>query len=218
MIRLVDVTKHYFSEGKRTVVASSMSIEFPAGRAVGLLGRNGAGKSSLLRLIAGTMQPTSGHIERRGSISWPVGLASGFHPDLSGAQNTRFIARIYGVDTDALVEFAREVSELGDHFFLPFRTYSSGMRARLGFAVSMGIDFDTYLIDEVTSVGDQNFRDKSEEMLLARLAGRGAIVVSHNLGFLTRICHAGVVLEGGRATWFDSIADAIAQHRGNMAA
>ncbi|SMX23809.1 hypothetical protein [Boseongicola aestuarii] len=131
-------------------------------------------------------------------------------------QNTRFVARVYGVDTNRLETFVREMAELGDHFRLPFRTYSAGMKARLAFAVSMGIDFDTYLIDEVTSVGDAAFRAKSEMVLADRIRDRAAIVVSHNLPLLARICSAAVVLEQGRAVWFDDVDAAIATHQGAL--
>ena len=139
---------------------------FPTGAVVGLLGRNGAGKTTLMQMIAGTMEPTSGRILSDGSISYPVGFAGSFHRDLTGAQNTRFVARIYGIDTEALVAFVEDFAELGKHYHLPFRTYSAGMRARLAFGVSMGIPFDFYLIDEVTAVGDANFREKSREVFL----------------------------------------------------
>ena len=139
---------------KRPVVILRISLSIPAGLPVALLGRNGAGKSSLLRMIAGTMQPDQGHIDVHGSVSWPVGFAGSFHGDLTGLQNTRFVGRIYGVDTDQLVGFVHDFSELGERFRLPVRSYSQGMRARLGFALSMGIAFDSYLIDEVTAVGD----------------------------------------------------------------
>ena len=216
MIRLVDVTKTFRADGVSKTVAREISLTMPGGAAVALIGRNGAGKSSLLSMIAGTMRPTSGRIEVDGSVSWPVGFAGSFHGDLSGMQNTRFVARIYGIDTDQLVGFVYEVSELGDHFFLPFRTYSQGMRARLGFAMSMGIDFDTYLIDEVTSVGDEAFRAKSEILLRDRLKTRGAIVVSHSAPMLKRMCSAAVVIENGEATWFDTVEAGLRQHRRNM--
>lgn len=216
MIRLVDVSKTFRSDGIATKVADRISLTLPPGVPVALIGRNGAGKSSLLKLIAGTLRPDSGRVEAFGSVSWPVGFAGSFHGDLSGLQNTRFVARIYGVDTDQLVDFVHQISELGDHFYLPFRTYSQGMRARLGFATSMGIDFDTYLIDEITSVGDESFREKSEEMLRARLETRGAVVVSHSAPLLKRMCKAAVVIEDGRATWFDNVEAALRQHRQNM--
>ena len=146
MIRLENLTKIFTLEGRRKVVMQDVNVEFPTGQSVALLGRNGAGKSTLLQMIAGTLAPTSGRIVSTGSISWPVGFAGSFHPELSGAQNTRFVARIYGVDTDELVEFVQGFAGLGQHFHLPFRTYSSGMRSRLAFDVSMGIPFGTYLV------------------------------------------------------------------------
>ena len=213
MIRLIDVTKRFHAGGVETLVADRISMVFPAGRSVALLGRNGAGKSSLLKMIAGTMKPTRGEIEVSGSVSWPVGFAGSLHGDLTGIQNTRFVARIYGIDSDDLVSFVDDFAELGAHFRLPVRSYSQGMRARIGFALSMGIGFDTYLIDEVTAVGDAAFRAKCEAALTERLEGRGAVVVSHSLGFLKRVCMAGVVIEAGRATWFDDVGAAIRAHR-----
>lgn len=216
MIRLVGVSKTFVNDGIRKTVADGISLTFPDRGAVALVGRNGAGKSTLLQMIAGTTRPTSGSIESDGLISWPIGLARCAHPDLSGMQNARFVARIYGVDTDALCNFVAEFSELGEHFFLPVRTYSSGMRARLNFALSMGIDFDTYLIDEVTSVGDASFRVKSEAYLRQRLKNRAAIVVSHGTGMLKRLCQAAVVVEKGKAMWFDTVHEALTQHRRNL--
>jgi capsular polysaccharide transport system ATP-binding protein len=216
MIRLIDLCKTYHAEGVAKTVADGINLTIPSGRSVALLGRNGAGKSSLLKIIAGTMRPTSGRVECDGTVSWPVGFAGSFHGDLSGVQNVRFVARIYGVDTDRLVDFVRDFAELGGHFNLPFRTYSQGMKARLGFAASMGIDFDTYLIDEITSVGDAAFREKSEEVLGDRLNSRGAIVVSHNMGLLQRMCDAAMVIENGELVWFEDVSSAVAEHQRNM--
>lgn len=218
MIRFHDVTKVYATRGLRKTVADHLTLTLPSDRSIALLGRNGAGKSTFLRLIAGTMRPTSGHIEIDGRVSWPVGFAGTFHPELTGLQNARFVARVYGVDTDELTELVRQVADIGAHFHQPVRTYSTGMRARLAFAISMGIDFDTYLIDEVTSVGDQAFRNRCEAMLNERLQGRGAIVVAHNLQVLRRLCDYGVVLEDGQARLFEDIDEAIATHEENMAA
>ena len=217
MIRLVGVSKTFYADGISKTIADNIDVTFPTGTSVALIGRNGAGKSSLLKIIAGTMRPSAGHVEVDGQVSWPVGFAGSFHGELSGLQNVRFVARIYGVDTDQLVDFVHETSELGDQFYLPFRTYSQGMRARLGFSTSMGIDFDTYLIDEVTSVGDESFRSKSEALLQERLESRSAIVVSHSGPMLKRLCDSAVVIENGAATWFDDVDDALRQHRENMA-
>lgn len=215
MITLENLTKIYRSDGKTKCVADNINAVFPTGRCVGLLGRNGAGKSTLLRLIAGTADPTSGRVRTKGSMSWPVGFAGSFHPDMTGFQNTRFLARVYGVDTDMLVEFVEDFAELGDHFNLPCRTYSSGMKSRLAFGVSMGIHFDTYLVDEVTAVGDSAFRQKSEAVFSHRLQNSGAVVVAHGVGLLKRICDMGAVLEDGKLTLYDDIQEAIAVHKSN---
>jgi capsular polysaccharide transport system ATP-binding protein len=218
MIQLENVSKSFTREGRHKVLMQDVNITFPSGVSVALLGRNGAGKSTLLQMIAGTQAPTSGRIISTGEISWPVGYAGSFHPELSGAQNTRFVARIYGVDTDELVDFVQEFAGLGQHFHLPFATYSSGMRSRLAFGVSMGIPFDTYLVDEVTAVGDAAFKAKSAALFKARMQNAGAFVVSHSMRMVREMCDVGVVLEGGKLTYFDDIEDAIAYHEDNMVA
>lgn len=216
MIRFEHVSKTFRLQGRSKTIAKDISIEFPSGHSVALLGRNGAGKSSLLRMISGTLSPSKGRIRRSGTVSWPVGFAGSFHPDLSGAQNTRFVARIYGCDTEELVEFVQDFANLGAHFRLPFRTYSSGMRSRLAFGVSMGIRFDTYLIDEVTAVGDAAFQSRSRDLLLARTRQSGAIVVSHAMGMIRQLCTSGAVLENGKLTYFPEVEDAITHHQSLM--
>ncbi len=216
MVRLENLTKVFHVDGQRKVVADNLNAVFPTGASVALLGRNGAGKSTLLSLIAGTMAPTSGRIVSTGTISWPVGFSGSFHGDLTGAQNVRFVARVYGVDTEALVAFVEEFAELGKHFHLPFRTYSSGMRSRLAFGVSMGVHFDTYLIDEITAVGDARFRRKSEALFADRMSKSAAIYVAHSMSSVRRLCRHGGVLENGKLTWFDDIEDAIEHYKSIM--
>ena len=217
MIRLQNLTKVFRSGGRTQVIADRISLTLPPGRAIGLLGRNGAGKSTLLKMIAGTVEPTSGRIVTKGTVSWPVGFAGSFHGDLTGAQNARFIARIYGVDTDDLVDFVADFAGLGAQFHQPFRQYSAGMKSRLAFGVSMGIRFDTYLVDEVTSVGDAAFRALSAEVFAERMRHAGAIVVSHGMGQIRELCDAAMVLEDGRLTWFEDVGEAIAHHTGTLA-
>jgi capsular polysaccharide transport system ATP-binding protein len=217
VIALRGLTKSFLLHGSRTVIADRIDCVFPTGVAVALLGRNGAGKSSLLQMIAGTMDPDEGEIVSDGFISWPVGFAGSFHADLTGAQNVRFVARVYGVDTDELVAFVRDFAELGEHFHLPFRTYSSGMRSRLAFGCSMGIQFDTYLVDEVTSVGDSTFKAKSARVFRERMRRSGAVVVSHSMGMVRRLCEAGAVLEEGRLTYFPEVGDAIDHYEAMVA-
>lgn len=212
MIVIENLRKTYHLRGRHKIVADGITVTFPARASVGLLGRNGAGKSSLLRMIAGTMDPDSGSIRIRGSVSWPVGFAGSFHGELTGRQNARFIGRVYGVDTDELTAFTEDFAELGQHFDLPVKTYSSGMRSRLAFGVSMGIGFDTYLVDEVTSVGDAAFRQKSERVFQERMRQSGAVVVSHAMGLIRRTCAHGAVLEEGRLTYYRDIEDAIRHH------
>lgn len=209
MIVLENLTKIYHSKGLRTVVANRINAVFPTGESVALLGRNGAGKSSLLRMIAGTMLPTSGRVLSDGTVSWPVGFAGSFHGELTGAQNVRFVARIYGVDTDALVDYVEEFSDLGVNYHKPFGTYSSGMRSRLAMGTSMGIDFDTYLVDEVTSVGDAEFKKKSRAVFSERMTSSSAIVVSHSMPFIRRVCTMGAVLHKGHLRFFEDVNEAI---------
>ena len=151
-----------------------------------------------------------------GNISFPIGLANSMHPHMSGAQNTKFIARIYGADTDALKNFVEDFAELGEKFYLPVKTYSSGMRARLLFGINMGLKFDTYLVDEVSAVGDASFREKSEYVFKERMREAGAIFISHSMALVRRMCTAGAVLEKGRITYYDDLEEAIRAHHNNI--
>tara|TARA_R110002074_G_scaffold305765_2_gene476870 strand:+ start:134 stop:805 length:672 start_codon:yes stop_codon:yes gene_type:complete len=216
MIELRNVSKEFVLKGRRKVVARNITAVFPDKRAVAILGRNGAGKTSLLKMLAGTMLPDSGEIISTGHISWPVGFAGSFHPELSGLQNTRFIARVYGVDTDELADFVSDFAELGQHFHLPIRTYSSGMRSRLAFGVSMGIHFDTYLVDEVTAVGDATFKEKSEALFTERLSNSSAVMVTHTMGQVRRLCNYVGVLHMGKLHFYDDVEEGIEFHQKMM--
>lgn len=216
MICVENLTKSFLLKGQRKYVARNLNVTFPDRGAIGLLGRNGAGKSTFLKVLSGTMRPDSGRIISSGEISWQIGFAGSFHPDLTGAQNVRFVARVYGVGTEELLDYVQDFAELGRHFYEPFRTYSSGMRSRLAFGTSMGIPFSYYLIDEVTSVGDAAFRAKCTRVLHERLETAGAIVVSHSDRVLKRLCRSGAVLEDGQLNWYDSIDDAIDLHKERM--
>jgi capsular polysaccharide transport system ATP-binding protein len=216
MITLDRVTKTYRLRRSRTVVLREASVTFPRGRSVGLLGRNGSGKSTLLRMIAGALEPDSGEIRRAADVSWPLGFSGGFHPALTGAQNARFVARIYGVDTDDMIASVEEFAELGPFMRMPVSSYSSGMKARLAFGVSMAVDFDIYLVDEITAVGDAMFRKKCAAAFAQKSSAADLIMVSHSMGVIREYCDAGVVLEDGVATYFDDIEDAIAAHNENM--
>lgn len=218
MIEFRDVSKHYFTPTSRKVVVDHLTLTLPFGAKVGVLGRNGAGKSTLLGMIAGTVRSASGEIRRHGRISWPLGFGGSFHSELTGAQNVRFVARIYGMDCDALVAYVEDFAELGEFMDMPVRAYSSGMKARLAFGMSMGIAFDWYLVDEITAVGDARFKKKSLAAFKDRLRDAGLMMVSHSTGTIRSYCSSGLVLEGGRVRYFEDVEDAIATHEANMAA
>ena len=216
MIRLEHVSKGFWTKSGRKVVADDISVTFPTGRSVGLLGRNGAGKTTLMQMIGGRIKPDAGTIERLGTVSWPVGFSGSFNREMTGAQNTKFIARVYGVDTEELCDYVQDFAELGHHFHEPVRSYSAGMKSRLAFGVSIGIPFDTYLVDEVTSVGDAAFKRKSRIAFRDRMREASAIVVTHSMAQIRKLCNAGAILDNGKLTYYDNVEEAIAQHHVNM--
>ena len=218
MIEFIHVSKSYRTRHRPKVLLNDFSLILPPGATVGVLGRNGAGKSTLLGMVAGTVRPDAGEIRRHASISWPLGFAGSFHPDLTGAQNVRFVARIYGADTDSLVAYVEDFAELGDFLEMPVRAYSSGMKARLAFGMSMGMAFDWYLVDEITAVGDAAFRAKALAAFKTRLGDAGMLMTSHSPGVIRAYCTSGLVLEGGAATFYEDVEEAIAQHETNMVA
>lgn len=217
MIQFSHLTKGFWVQDHYTTVIDDLNLTLPTGSSLALLGGNGAGKSTLFQLISGNMRPDEGYVRSDGTISWPIGFGGSFHNDLSGAQNTRFLARVYGIDTEELSDFVQDFSEIGAHFYMPLRTYSAGMRSRLSFGISMGIPFDTYLVDEVTAVGDARFRRKSRAVFRDRMKNASAILVSHNLDELEEFCDAAIVLHKGRLTYFADLKEAVAKHEANMA-
>jgi capsular polysaccharide transport system ATP-binding protein len=205
VIELNEITKAYQTRSGTNVVLDRISFSFPPRTNIGILGKNGAGKSTLLRVIAGTEQPDSGSISWRGLVSWPIGFSGGFNGSLSGEENCRFVARIYGVDIDEVVGFTMDFSELGEYFQMPVRTYSSGMRARLAFGLSMAIQFDAYLVDEVTAVGDANFQAKCRKAFEERSDRSSVIIVSHQLSTVRAYCERCAVLKNGKLLVFDNV-------------
>ena len=198
MIRLTNVSKDYPTRRGPRRVLSNVNMTIHPGERVGILGRNGAGKSTLIRLISGAEPPTVGRIDRNMSVSWPLAFTGGFHGSLTGADNVRFICRIYGVDLEPRFEFVKDFSELGMYLDEPVSTYSSGMRARLAFAISMTIDFDCYLIDEVMAVGDARFRDRCKVELFEKRRHKAMLIVSHSHRHLKGNCDRFLLIEGGR--------------------
>jgi capsular polysaccharide transport system ATP-binding protein len=213
MISFDNVTKVYRTHQGEKAVLRNVTCAFPQGRNVGILGPNGAGKSTLLRLISGSEGQDRGRISRAGRISFPLGFTGTFHPNLSGRQNAKFVARIYGEGVERVVAFVEDFSELGAYLDMPIMTYSAGMSAKLAFAVSLAIDFDVYLIDEVTEVGDARFRKKCAQVFAERMAWSDIIMVSHNSATVKAYCDMGAILNAGRIEFFDSIDRAMSQYR-----
>lgn len=197
MIQLTDVTKEYPSNHGIRQILRGINLTIQPGERIGILGRNGAGKSTLIRLISGAEPPTSGTIERNMSVSWPLAFSGGFQGGLTGADNVRFICRIYGVDYHPRFKFVEEFSELGSYLHEPVATYSSGMRARLAFAISMTVDFDCYLIDEVLAVGDQRFRDRCRVELFEKRKDKAMLIVSHSHRYLKGNCDRFLLFRDG---------------------
>lgn len=218
MIKLDRVYKSYRTQSGPNVVLNGISAEFPACESVGILGRNGAGKSTLLRILSGVEKPDSGTVSRLGRVSWPIGFAGGFSASLSGEENSRFIARIYGEDVDRVAGFANQFAELGKYFFEPIKTYSSGMRARLAFGLSMAIDFDTYLVDEVTAVGDKVFQEKCRRAFAERQERSSVIIVSHQHSTIRSYCKRCAVLHKGTLHLFDNVKDGARFYEGEVLA
>jgi capsular polysaccharide transport system ATP-binding protein len=207
MITVAGVSKDYHSETRRTYhrVLSNISFSIKPGEKIAVLGRNGAGKSTLIRLIAGIETPTTGSIDRTMSVSWPVGLHGGIGGTMTGNDNIRLISRIYDKPFDLMRDFVEDFAELGKYLAEPVITYSQGMRARLNFALSIAIDFDCYLIDEIIAVGDQRFQRRSQEELFDKRADRSLILASHVPHIVKEYCSRALVLHRGRGKMFDDL-------------
>lgn len=220
MIRLTDVSKYFTTPNGRKYVLRNINMNFPEKVNIGVLGLNGSGKSTLLRMIGGIDFPSSGSINIDGKISWPLGLAGGLQGGLTGEQNAKFVCRIYGDDSSVVsdkLKYIQSLSELNDYFSMPVKTYSSGMKSRLKFAISMAFDFDTYLFDEINAVGDARFRAKSRAILNEKRNVANYIMVSHNANDLIRDCDVVAVLNHGHIEVFENVRRGIRIYRKSIA-
>lgn len=209
MIELIGLSKYYPTSHGIHHVLRDVSLTIPTDQSIGILGRNGAGKSTLLRLIAGIESPDSGEVVRHARLSWPIGLAGGFHGALTGEENLRFVSRIYDADPAEVSQKVRAFADLGEYFDMPLRTYSNGMRARLAFGLSMAIDFDVYLIDEIIAVGDKPFQEKCRAVFNARRDHSSVIIVSHNMNTIRQFAKRCAVLKDGSLMLFDTVDEAV---------
>ncbi|MGF6876460.1 ABC transporter ATP-binding protein [Paraburkholderia sp. MM5477-R1] len=215
MITLENVTKVYHTrQGARTVL-DNVNLSVAKGEKIGILGRNGAGKSTMIRLISGAELPTSGRVHRGISISWPLAFGGAFQGSLSGLDNVRFICRVYGAPIPPAIEFVQHFSELGGYLREPVKKYSSGMRARLAFAISMAVEFDCFLIDEIVAVGDSRFHEKCHVELFEKRKDRAMIVVSHSPEYIRSHCQRAAVLHNGTLNVFEEVENAFAFYQAN---
>ncbi|GGA78429.1 ABC transporter ATP-binding protein [Neiella marina] len=215
MISLQGVTKYYPSKLGNQYIFKDLWFDIPEGQNIGLLGSNGAGKSTLFRMLAGSEYPNRGQIQTNLNLSWPVALATGIHPQMSGRENTRFIGRVNGViDLDSYEQKVRDFSELGKRYDLPVRSYSSGMRARLAFACCISINFDIYLIDEALSVGDPKFKKKARESMIEKSKKANLIMVSHDIDEIRFFCDSAIVIDKGNLDFYNDLEEAISVYQG----
>ncbi|EEA93467.1 ABC transporter ATP-binding protein [Pseudovibrio sp. JE062] len=216
MIEFYNVHKSYQLRGVKKTILAGLTTRFPERKNIGILGHNGAGKSTLMRMIAGAELPDGGKIKRNVNVSWPLGFGGGFAGQMTGIENVRFVARMYGEDTEHMIEFVDDFSELGQSMALPIQTYSSGMKARLAFGISMAVNFECYLIDEITAVGDARFRRKCDEVFETKLKHANIIMVSHSQATIKKLCDTACILHEGELTMYDSVDEALAVHRENQ--
>ena len=212
MIEVKNLYKRYHNHHGSDWVLKNINLTFPKNVSVGLIGANGAGKSTLLKLIAGMDTPERGEVIRHSRVSWPVGLSGGMQGNMTGRQNVKFVARAQGSgpeDVKRVIQFVEEFAEIGEAFDEPIRTYSSGMRSRISFGLSLAFNFDVYISDEATAVGDRAFKAKATELFESKVGQASIIMVSHSEGILRDLCQAGVYLKHGQAIWYDDVNEAI---------
>lgn len=213
MIEIRNLSKVYPMRGGHNTVLDNLNFTIKPGEKIGVLGRNGAGKSTLIRILSGAERPTSGTIKRGMSLSWPLAFGGAFQGSLTGLDNLKFICRVYGVSYEDKVAYVQEFSELGKYLREPVKTYSSGMRARLAFAISMAVEFDCFLIDEIISVGDARFHAKCQHELFEKRSDRGFIIVSHETHNIRQHCTKAYVLHQGKLHEFSDIDTAYAWYQ-----
>lgn len=221
MIVLDCLTKSYPLTHGRHYVFQNLSFTFPEGSSIAILGPNGAGKSTLMRILGGIDTPDSGRVITDKSISWPVGLSGGFQGSLSARDNIKFVCRVYGYTGDAMREklaYVEEFAEIGKYFDQPMKNYSSGMRSRIAFGLSMAFDFDYYLIDEAGAVGDPQFKEKSNAVYEEKLRLSNVILASHNMGEVRSLCQHVVVVRNGQAHVYDDVEEGIYDYQNKQSA
>ena len=215
MIELQNVNKFFVTNAGKKYILKDATFSIPSEKNIGILGRNGTGKSTIMKMLGQIEFPNSGKIVSDKTFSWVMGVGGGFQGNMTGRANVKFVCRIYGKSKEEIeksINFVKEFSELGDYFDMPIKTYSSGMKSRLTFGLSLAFDFDYLLIDETLSVGDARFRKKSKEALMKKIESCNVLLVSHDMKTLEDICDVGIVVDGGKMHYYDNIKDAITEY------
>ena len=215
MIKFINVSHSYKIKSGKNIIFSDLNFSVSKGDKIGIIGRNGAGKSTLLRLIGGVEEPNSGKVIKKMSISWPLAFGGGFQGSLSGLDNTRFICRVYNKPLEGAEQYIQQFAELGDYFYEPVKSYSSGMRAKLAFGISMLIDFDCYLIDEITAVGDASFQEKCNQELFVNKKESAMVIVSHDENVIKDKCDSVLLIDSGNGTYFSDVNEAFSVYNNN---
>jgi capsular polysaccharide transport system ATP-binding protein len=210
MITLAGIRKSYPTRSGPHTVLDGIDLTIRPGEKIGILGRNGAGKSTLIRILSGAERPTGGQVIRNMSLSWPLAFGGAFQGSLTGMDNLKFICRVYGVDHRDKIDYVQDFAELGKYFREPVKNYSSGMRSRLAFAISMAVDFDCFLIDEIISVGDARFHAKCQIELFEKRKNRAFVIASHEAHNIREHCNCAGVLHASKMHMFDDIDTAYA--------
>lgn len=215
MIQIKNVTKYFRTKQGKNYILKNASLDIPSGTNIGILGRNGAGKSTIMRMLGHIEFPNRGAITSNYTFSWPLGLSGGFVGSMTGKANVKFVCRLYGRSDKQIADiiaYVKDFSELGAYFDMPIKTYSSGMKGRLSFGLSLAFDFDYMLIDETLSVGDARFKKKSKEALMKKIENCHVLLVSHDMGTLKEICDAGIVVNEGQIYYYEDVNDAIKEY------
>ena len=214
MIELKNVTKYFTTKVGRKYILKDVTLTLPDGN-IGILGRNGAGKSTLMKMLGKIEFPNSGSIYSKNSFSWPLGLSGGFVSSMTGKANVKFVCNLYGKnkeETRKIIAYVKDFAEIGDYFDMPIKTYSSGMKGRLGFGLSLAFDFDYMIIDETLSVGDASFQNKAKEALRKKIENCNVILVSHSMGTLSDMCQSGLLVHNGELHFFEDINEGIKRY------
>lgn len=211
-VQCINLSKSFHVGKKKRLILDRVNFDVKPGDKVGVLGRNGAGKSTLIKMIGGVEPPSGGRIKKGMTVSWPLAFGGAFQGSLSGHDNLRFVCRVYDLDYQETLEYVEGFAQLGRQFYDPVKTYSSGMHARLAFALSLAIEFDCYLIDEVIMVGDARFSQRCEDELFGKRADRTLIIVSHNMDFIRNSCNRSILVHDKKIWDYPSVDEGIERY------